>query len=101
MFEKLLEVEKRYDALTAQLSDPSVASDPNVYARVAREHASLTPLVETFRAYKAARQGIADAEEMLGDPDLRDLAQAELDDLKWKRSFASCCCPRIRLTTRT
>ncbi len=85
MFEKLLEVEKRYDALTAQLADPTVGRDPDTYRKVAKEHASLTPLVEKFREYKRVRQGIADAEEMLGGPldaDMRDLAQAELDDLK-------------------
>lgn len=82
MFEKLLEVEKRYENLTAQLSDPAVATDPNAYRKVAQEHAALTPLVEKFREYKRARQGIADAEEMLSDPDLRELAQAELEDLK-------------------
>lgn len=82
MFEKLLEVEKRYDVLTAQLSDPAVVSDPDAYRRVAKEHAALTPLVEQFRTYRRVRQGIADAEEMLGDPGMRELAQAELDDLK-------------------
>ncbi len=85
MFEKLLDVEKRYDSLTAQLSDPKVASDPDAYRKVAKEHAALTPLVEEFREYKKVRQGIADAEEMLQgplDPEMRGLAQAELDDLK-------------------
>jgi peptide chain release factor 1 len=82
MFEKLLDVERRYDLLTAQLSDPAVGSDPDAFRRVAKEHAALTPLVDKFRAYKTVRQGIADAEEMLGDPDLRELAQAELDALK-------------------
>ena len=85
MFEKLLDVEKRYDSLTAQLSDPGVVSDPDAYRKVAKEHAALTPLVEKFREYKKVRRGIADAEEMLQgplDPEMRDLAQAELDDLK-------------------
>ena len=82
MFEKLLEVEKRYDALTAQLSDPSIGSRPDAYRKVAQEHAALTPLVEKFREYRRVRQTIEDAEEMLGDPELRELAQAELDTAK-------------------
>ena len=82
MFEKLLEVERRFDMLTAQLSDPAVGSDPDEYRKVAKEHAALTPLVEKLREYKRVRQGIADAEEMLSDPDMRDLAQAELEELK-------------------
>ena len=82
MFEKLREIEDRYEALTAQLSDPAVVSDPNAYRKIAKEHAALTPLVEQIRAYREAQQGIRDAEEMLSDPELRELAQAELDILK-------------------
>ena len=82
MFEKLLEVEKRYDALLAQLSDPSIASDPNAYRKAAQEHSALTPLIEKLREYKRVRQGIEDAEEMLSDSDMRELAQAELEELK-------------------
>lgn len=82
MFEKLLDVEKRYEELNHQMMDPMVASDPKRYAPVAREHTALTPLVETFRRYKAVVQGIADAEEMLGDPEMKELAQLELEELK-------------------
>jgi len=80
MFEKLLEVENRFDTLTSQMYDP--ATTPDAYRGIAREHAGLTPLVEKFRAYKAAKQGIAEAEEALSDPELRELAQMELDELK-------------------
>ena len=82
MFEKLLEVEKRYDALTAQLSDPAIAMDSTKYMPVAREHAALTEIVEKLRDYKRVKQGIIDAEEMVSEPEMRELAQAELDELK-------------------
>ena len=82
MFEKLLEVEERYEHLTAQLIDPAIGADPNAYRVVAKEHAALTPLMEKLREYKRVREGIADAEEMVSDPEMRDLAQAELEELK-------------------
>jgi peptide chain release factor 1 len=82
MFEKLLEVERRYETLTAQLSDPTIGSNPGVYRLVAKEHAALTPLMEKLREYKDVRSGIADAEEMVSDSEMRELAQAELDALK-------------------
>ena len=82
MLEKLQEVEEHYEALTAQLSDPSIANDSKKFAGVAREQAGLTVLVEKFREYKRAQAGIAESEEMLSDPEMRPLAQAELDDLK-------------------
>jgi peptide chain release factor 1 len=80
MFDKLNEVEQKFEELTAQMYAPDTA--PDRYADIAREHSALTPLVEKFREYKRVKQGIADAEEMLSDPDMRELAQAELDDLK-------------------
>ena len=60
--------------------DPNTS--PSDYRDIAREHTALTPVVETFREYKVAKQGIADAEDLLSDPEMRDLAQAELDELK-------------------
>ena len=82
MLEKLLDVEKKYEELTTRMMDPAVATDPSRYRDVAREHTSLGPIVEAFREYKAAVSGIADAEELLSDPDMKELAQAELDALK-------------------
>jgi len=82
MFEKLRDVLRRYEELTAQMMDPAVATDPNRFRDVAKEHTALTPLVEIFREYERVRLGIADAEEMTSDPEMKDLAQAELDDLK-------------------
>ena len=82
MFEKLLEVERRYETLTAQLSDPTIASNPSAYREIAREHSALSPLMEKLREYKEVRQGIEDSEEMLSDPSMRELAQAELESLK-------------------
>jgi len=82
MFEKLRDVLRRYEELTAQMMDPAVATDPGRFRDVAKEHTALTPLVETFLEYERVRQGIADAEDMTSDPEMKDLAQAELDDLK-------------------
>lgn len=84
MLEKLLDVEKKYEELTTRMMDPAVATDPNRYREVAKEHTALGPIVEVFREYKAAVSGIKDAEELLSDPDMKELAQAELDELKPK-----------------
>ncbi|GAB4453202.1 MAG: peptide chain release factor 1 [Armatimonadaceae bacterium] len=82
MFEKLKEVENRYEALNAQMYAPETPSDK--YADLAREVSALTPLIEKYREYKATVQGIADAEAALSDPELKELAQAELEQLKPK-----------------
>jgi peptide chain release factor 1 len=80
MFEKLLDVEQRYEALSAQMYDPG--TDPSRYREIAREHSALEPLVGKWREYKRVKAGIADAEAALSDAELRELAQMELEELK-------------------
>lgn len=84
MFDSLEEVAARFDELNSQLADPGVASDPHAYHRVHKEIVQLTELVETYRAWKAARDERDEAKELLrdDDPDVRELAKADLDDLE-------------------
>jgi peptide chain release factor 1 len=82
MFDKLNDVENRYEALNAQMYAPDTPSDK--YVELAREVAALTSIVEKFREYKATLKGIEDAEAALSDPDLKELAQVELEELKPK-----------------
>lgn len=85
MFEKLEEVESKYEELTNRLSDPAIVSDPQEYLRVAKGHSDLAPIVAKYREYKSVRQQIRDTEAMLDEPledELRSLAQSELNELK-------------------
>jgi peptide chain release factor 1 len=82
MLEKLQEVETRYEHLNAQMMDPNIATDPNKYRDLAKEHTALTAIMTKFKKYKSVRQGIEDAEEMLADLEMREMAQAELATLK-------------------
>lgn len=87
MFEKLSEVEDRYETLEQQLADPAVMQDQKEYHQVAKAHADLADLVAKWRQYKQTQQQLADTEEMLSehlDEEMRELAQLELDDLKEK-----------------
>ncbi len=80
MLEKLLDVERRYESLAARMYDPTLA--PRAMIALTREHAALTPLMEKLREYKGVLRGIEDAEEMTSEPDMKELAQAELAALK-------------------
>lgn len=87
MFERLNEVEDRYDELTRRMSDPDVFNDPKEYQRVAKEHSDLSSLVSKYREYKSVHQQKLDTEALLHeqlDDEMRALAQAELDELKEK-----------------
>jgi peptide chain release factor 1 len=84
MFDKLDQIESRYDDLGRQLADPSLLADQKKFQTVAKQHRDLEPTVEKFREYRNLRTAIADAKTMLSesDPDLRAMAEEELAALE-------------------
>ncbi len=84
MFQKLEDVEKRYDELTKKISDPEIIAQNKEWQKMMKEHSELTPIVEKYREYKKISQSIKDNEEMLSDPELKELAQEEIKTAKEK-----------------
>ncbi len=82
MFDQLDAVIHRFEELEARLSAPGLYDDPAAAAALLKERGDLEPIVVAARAYHAAEQQKAEAEEMLGDPDLKELAQDELRQAK-------------------
>ncbi len=74
------------------MSDPTLVQDQKKFQQVAKQHRDLEPIVEKFRHLRAAETGIADARGMLADPetsadpDLRQMAEEELNSLQARRS---------------
>ena len=93
-----------------QISDPSVIARQDEWQKLTKEHASLMPIVETFRKYKDITSTIDGDKEIIDDPDSDDdliaMAKEEMNGLTkeqaiWKTSCTSSCCPRTRGMTRT
>ena len=82
MFEKLENVEKRYEELTKLISDPEVISNHEEWQKLMKEHASIEDVVLKFREYKKVKQSMEEAEELLHDPEMKELAEAEYYDAK-------------------
>lgn len=85
MIEKLKAAEERFEWVGAQLSDPAVCADQNAFRDLMREHKRLTPIIEKYREYTAAKQSGEEAEELLsaeGDPEMRALCQNEIEQSK-------------------
>ena len=78
MFQKLEDVEKRYEELNKLISDPDVISNQNEWKKLMKEHSSIEDVVNKFREYKNVQKNIEDAKEMLSDPELKDLAEEEI-----------------------
>ena len=86
MFQRIKDIEKRYEELERLLSDPAVIANRAEYQKLAKEHADLTPLIETFRDYEKTGRQLEEAQQMLreGDEGLRELAKEEIPALKEK-----------------
>ena len=84
MFDKLEEVENRYEELNKLISDPAVISDQNSFKKYMKEQSMLTDVVEKFREYKKVKSAMEDAEELMSDPEMKEMAEMEYYDNKEK-----------------
>jgi peptide chain release factor 1 len=87
MFDKLHDVEKRFQKIEQLLSDPKIVQDREAYQKHAREHADLNKVVTVFREYQKTALEIDDSLELLkdGDPEISQLASDEIDRLMEKK----------------
>jgi len=84
MFERLEQIEARYEALGRQLADPETIADQQKYQKAAKQHRDLEAVVDKFREYRGVMNGIADARGMLheSDAEIREMAAQELAELE-------------------
>lgn len=84
MFGRLQDIEARAEELRAQQADPEVAVDPKQSREIAQKLAEIQPVVDVFKEYKGVEAGLEGAKELLADgddPEMREMAQAEIDEL--------------------
>jgi len=87
MFEKLAQIEKSYDELTAQISSPEFMSDMSAYARLMKQHRSLGEIVEKYRQVRKMTddlQGARDLAAMADDDEMREMAALEIAEIEEK-----------------
>ena len=77
MLDKLKTIEQRYQEVEARLADPATYGDPALAARINKERAELAPLMEAYRDCEKARAELAEAESLLSDPELGEIAREE------------------------
>lgn len=80
--EKLEEVVDRFREVEGLMSDPKIMSDQDKYRALTKEHSELSGVVEVYAAYRQVEAEIAGNRELLQDPDLGELAKAELPGLE-------------------
>ncbi len=82
MWEKLKQLARRYDEIGELLEVPEIYADPKKLRALTREQKELSAVVETYRAYQKCEDDIAQALELVSDPELKDIAQEELNTAK-------------------
>ena len=75
MLDKLQAICNKYEELSAKSEQPDFYADPQKAARLLREKNDLEPIVEAFHAYNQAQQDMADAQELMADPEMKELCQ--------------------------
>src|ERR1039458_5504189 len=85
MFERLDQIEIRYEELTQALLSPEITNDSAKYQKTAKAHSEITPVVERYREYKDLKRGIAESKALLvdeTDAEMRAYAEEELAKLE-------------------
>ena len=85
MLDKLRAVENRYEELCAKSEQPEFYADPKSAAKLLREKNDLEPIVEAFQAYHAAARDMDDAQELMSDPDMKELCQETYQEAKIRK----------------
>ena len=81
---KLAQLADRLEEVTHLLASEAATRDMDAFRKLTREHAELSPVVETYHSYRQCESDIAAAEEMLSDPEMKEFAQAEIAEGKDK-----------------
>ena len=84
MFQRLEDVEKRYEELNGLIADPEVISNQNEWKKLMKEHSDIEDIVVKYREYKSVKQNMDEAKEMLNDPEMKELAEIEYEESKEK-----------------
>jgi len=82
--DKLDQIEKHFQEMTDQMADPAVISDGEQYRKISKAQKDLSEVVEKYREYRTAAEQLDQARAMLSesDPDMRELAQLEIEHLE-------------------
>ena len=82
MFDSIKQLQRQYELLCARMEEPSTYSDPAAYSKYEREERELQPIVTAYTEYQQADSRMQEALELMGDSEMRELAQEEYAQAK-------------------
>ncbi len=84
IYTKLENLSERYEEISALLSDPDIIGDQNQFRKLSMEYSQLEPVIKEFSLYRQVADDLQTAQEMLDDPELKEMAQEEIQDANSK-----------------
>ena len=84
---KLQTASERHEEIAFLMSDPEIMSNQNQFRDLSKEYAGLEDLVKTFASYMGAELEIEEANEMMADPEFKELAKESMDEAKQQLSI--------------
>ena len=80
---KLSEVSERYVEIENLLSQPDITSNQENYIKLSKEYSDLSPIVKAFKDYEKSESALGEAKQLVkdGDPEIREMAEVEIEDL--------------------
>jgi peptide chain release factor 1 len=85
MFNKLEQIETRYEEMNVELAKPDVLADGARYQKLARAHAEMQGIVDGYRQWKQLEKHIQEARALLDDPEMKQMAHDELHQLEQQK----------------
>ena len=82
MLDKLQAVENRFEELCAKSEQPDFYADPKKAAAILRERNDLEPIINAYRSYRTALRDMEEAEDLMSDPEMRELCQDTYQEAK-------------------
>ena len=84
MLEKLKQLDNKYNEIQQRMESGEIFADPSAYTKCAKELKELEPIVQCYREYCACKKQMTDAQELMSDPEFKELAQEEYSEAKQK-----------------
>jgi len=82
LLDKLQSIYERFQYLEERMSDPSVVNNMDEYSKISKEYKDLREITDTYIVYKKTSEAFTHAKEMLSDPEWKEIAQTEVENLK-------------------
>ena len=84
MLDRLKQLDNKYTEIQQRMESGEIFSDPTAYTKCARELKELEPIVLCYREYCSCQKQMSDAQELMSDPEFKELAQEEYSEAKAK-----------------